>query len=81
MLLTGREGSWEGVFLVFNVNQETAGMWMGGKRKEIGGWGRNFCSRWCRDTKGPIYIVRVCVYERGWLMLPYISFLFLFIYF
>lgn len=48
MLLTGREGSWEGVFLVFSVNQETlGGMWMGGKRKEVGGWGRNFCSMWC----------------------------------
>ena len=28
MILTGREGSWEEVFLVFNVNKET--LWGGG---------------------------------------------------
>lgn len=41
------------------------GMWMGGKRKEVGGWGRNFCSRWYRDTKQSTYTcmcVRVCVF-------------------
>lgn len=70
MLLTGREGSWEAVFLVFSVNQETRGgerLWMEGKRKEAGGRGMNVCGRWCRDTKWPMYVyVRVClhVYER-----------------
>lgn len=37
MLLTGREGSWEGVFLVFNVNQETLqGCGWEGRGKRLG---------------------------------------------
>lgn len=50
-----------GVFLVFTVNQETGGRWVGGKRKEVESGGRNFCSRWCRATKWPMYVC-VCVF-------------------
>lgn len=54
------------------------GMWMGGKRKEVGGWGRNFCSRWYRDTKQSTYTcmcvrVCVCVHGTGQLVLPHFS--------
>lgn len=39
---------------------------MGGKRKEIGGWVKNFCSRWYRDTKLPMCeCMCVCVFMRG----------------
>ena len=75
MILTGREGSWEEVFLVFNVNQETLwGCRWEGRGKRLGaGEGISIAGGAEIPTANTYVYVFVCVYRRGQFMLPHFS--------
>lgn len=69
IILTGREGSWEEVFLVFNVNQETLwGCRWEGRGKRLGaGEGISVAGGTEIPSSQRIYVyVRACVCVCSW---------------